>query len=1089
MGPNFVVCGHASDGDARRFLLQLHECRLLAVERDASAAKGSAAKGSGVSAGVRREYLHLECAAFPNDLCAAVDWGMKDDCEVIVGCRGVNNQDPIHNCKKGDSSTRSATKDICLGPYGVDAGNLNLLKMWLKGEAPLGGTSDAAIRRTDRQNFEHVAHRQSRKVTENLRKLQQRGAADTLGLVIVYECLREFMLIWFSETSSLLDRINSAGYVIGLLTRLKLHVTKTKGKTVLGNFWPNQSCRHITWGCLSAVFIVLLHSRQNKGKAKGKESVCALHLTGSDCLERFFANLGGFGKFASWQRNFTFGDAVSMTTKMNHYGGLQHGEGRVKTRKAHHKQECPVHLLEDKPTQPDPAFNMRTPFSDQDYSAAFQLGADRARSTLQAIPDTDDMTADANVPIDIPDTHTVKGSTDGVTPESLAAAFQDLIRAHMTESADESAADPTAPAPKPTRSADTAAAEAVARGGNSGVQHERVTPEAAMLARSDPSKYTDGYLPMFEARKLKAELDNLDHLTEFDTFAAIAASFLAVQPDPDGWIGTKKVPGVRGLGWVANAGNCGVEAIAVGFHRGLVADRKTGVAVFRDSVVTVPVGADGSDSSIDADMHFDPVTNPYGADHPGRPFLQATRHIRTKGAAHALTSGWWETSDCDGLPNKDAATASFTKPGAPTPTVDTVVAWLTKDREWVGELELKTIAEAFDCAIVVYDYVAADKEKKTSPRMQQRGPPYGNKAGMLIEVVYRAEESHYYCVSGVSDEGYADVAALDTSGSGQGAVDSASAAADASHDDGDSGDDDDDGHGMSPEEQLAQELVMLVGDSNAWESVNGATAAAHKSSSMLIDLGGGKFGHARTVLKKLHARAKELRGENGELSKDRLRKITQNATFASSASTIAAAGSWAAGARPDFSEDVLGLYADVAMGFENPQTNEFTVYIGQVNKLITGKASGGKDLFEKTVPFLDMPDDIAMRCTWYKEGDTLSDGTVVYTLGEAGRGDKDPLYHDKQALLGVARLNVRTKQVDGKSTVMSGHFTMDKAQHAELKKRLGLLKPKAQSNAKKTKDAKAKKAAAEQRKQSQSEKPDGRQFRTSSKDRRNKRPA
>ena len=52
--------------------------------------------------------------------------------------------------------------------------------------------------------------------------------------------------------------------------------------------------------------------------------------------------------------------------------------------------------------------------------------------------------------------------------------------------------------------------------------------------------------------------------------------------------------------------------------------------------------------------------------------------------------------------------------------------------------------------------------------------------------------------------------------------------------------------------------------------------------------------------------------------------------------------------------------------------------------------------------------------------------------------------------------------MDEKSTVMSGHFTMDKAQHAELKKRLGLLKPKAQSNAKKTKKAKAKKAAAEQ---------------------------
>ena len=276
-----------------------------------------------------------------------------------------------------------------------------------------------------------------------------------------------------------------------------------------------------------------------------------------------------------------------------------------------------------------------------------------------------------------------------------------------------------------------------------------------------------------------------------------------------------------------------------------------------------------------------------------------------------------------------------------------MVTGLTKDREWVGELDLKIIADAFDCANVVCDYIAADK----GSRMQQRGPPHGNPAGMLIEVVHRAEDSHYYCVSGVSDDGYADVAALDTSGSGQGAVQSASAAADASHDDGDSSDDD--GHEMSPVEQLAQELVMLVGDSHPWDSANRATAATHKSSSMLIDLGGGKFGHAREVLKKLHARAKELRGENGELSKDRVAKDHPGRYFC--LQRIPAA-SWG--------EDVLGLHADVAMGFENAQTKKFTVCIGQVNKLITDKASGGKDLFEKTVPFGDMPDDIAMRCTW-----------------------------------------------------------------------------------------------------------------------------
>ena len=64
----------------------------------------------------------------------------------------------------------------------------------------------------------------------------------------------------------------------------------------------------------------------------------------------------------------------------------------------------------------------------------------------------------------------------------------------------------------------------------------------------------------------------------------------------------------------------------------------------------------------------------------------------------------------------------------------------------------------------------------------------------------------------------------------------------------------------------------------------------------------------------------------------------------------------------DFSEDVLGLYTDVAMGFMTPD-KKYKLYIGQITKMTTSKASGGKELFEKSVPFEDTPDDLAMRCT------------------------------------------------------------------------------------------------------------------------------
>ena len=416
------------------------------------------------------------------------------------------------------------------------------------------------------------------------------------------------------------------------------------------------------------------------------------------------------------------------------------------------------------------------------------------------VPGTELMTKDVNVPIDIPDTYEVKGSTDGATQESLAAAFEDLIKAQL----DESAADPTAPSRKPPRSDVTAETEAIMHGGDGSSQHERVTPEADMLAKGDSSEFTDGYLPTSEARKSKLSTADLigdfTILASFDTLVGLARSYFNAHPDttPQAWTGTQKVAGHRDIGWVANAGNCGVEAVAVAFHRSLIAERSAGVARYRDSI---PAGAN-SVGSVDADMHFDPGVNSYGDDHPGRPFLQATRHIRRKSAAYVVRDGWWGA-------NKASAIAYCGKPNAPPPTLDTVVEALTTDREWTGEFELQIIAEAFGFALVVYD---CDGSK-----FDQRGacPLYGNPTGRLIEIVYHSPKSHCYCICGPGDDGYAGAAAMVTSSSEQTTVTSTAS------NDGDSSEDDD-VCGLSQAEQLEQELVSLMSESLAWDKVDGA---------------------------------------------------------------------------------------------------------------------------------------------------------------------------------------------------------------------------------------------------------------------------
>ena len=70
--------------------------------------------------------------------------------------------------------------------------------------------------------------------------------------------------------------------------------------------------------------------------------------------------------------------------------------------------------------------------------------------------------------------------------------------------------------------------------------------------------------------------------------------------------------------------------------------------------------------------------------------------------------------------------------------------------------------------------------------------------------------------------------------------------------------------------------------------------------------------------------------------------------------------------------------------------------------------------------------------------------------------------------------------------MLRGHFTMDKAQHAELMDRLSSLKPKVQDKAKQQTKAAAQKAAAAKRKAEQSAAPDARAYKTTSASRRQK---
>ena len=99
---------------------------------------------------------------------------------------------------------------------------------------------------------------------------------------------------------------------------------------------------------------------------------------------------------------------------------------------------------------------------------------------------------------------------------------------------DESAADHTAPSRKPPRSDVTAETEAIMHGGDGSSQHERVTPEADVLAKGDSSEFTDGNLPTSGARKSKLSTadstGDFTILASFDTLVGLARSCFNAHP-------------------------------------------------------------------------------------------------------------------------------------------------------------------------------------------------------------------------------------------------------------------------------------------------------------------------------------------------------------------------------------------------------------------------------------------------------------------------------------------------------------------------------------------------------------------------------
>ena len=276
---NFVVGGNAADGDARKFLLMLYTSYKLENE---PVLEDGTEKVYQLPAKTFSKYMSFRIRA-----CAETGRSI----EVV----GLSNQDHKHNTKKLAAQLWAKSSQIMIGG---DEVSINHLKHAVETKKLTRKTFE----RTDRQNFIATLDVSSDDVIADLKEEQKNGS-KTAGCAFYLTLIRMYTLLYHSELDSLEQRVKNCGFIAGALRRMRLSILRNGNRTVKDNFMPNQTYRHVLFEVHQFTNLVIF---------------CWLHkipfypeFLGSDCCEKLFSFLGGWGSMCSWSRDFSTAQSIS----------------------------------------------------------------------------------------------------------------------------------------------------------------------------------------------------------------------------------------------------------------------------------------------------------------------------------------------------------------------------------------------------------------------------------------------------------------------------------------------------------------------------------------------------------------------------------------------------------------------------------------------------------------------------------------------------------------------------------------------------------------------------------------------------------
>ena len=170
---------------------------------------------------------------------------------------------------------------------------------------------------------------------------------DVGGTIAWLEIIHLYLLAFFGRTVSMQRRIELLWRVLNFLRISRNWLTEVDHDTdepydLETSFVSRQTYAHM---------LISVHGAMLKIKlAQQLDAQLDLDQIGSDCLESFFSELGGCGRFMSNRRNYGFGSVLDMASDVNHMNvllGDPDPEVAFSIGRVHRKMEMHHRFLEE----------------------------------------------------------------------------------------------------------------------------------------------------------------------------------------------------------------------------------------------------------------------------------------------------------------------------------------------------------------------------------------------------------------------------------------------------------------------------------------------------------------------------------------------------------------------------------------------------------------------------------------------------------------------------------------------------------------------------------------------------------------------